>query len=60
MNPTSYYKYKHSSDISRTLAKNNFKPKLKTGIEKKKDVVFYLYELGKKNTKTLDKLKKEL
>ena len=37
MNPRAYFSFKTHADISRTLAKNNFKPKVQTGIDIRKD-----------------------
>ena len=35
MDPLAYFNFKNSSNIGRTLIKNHFKPKVKTGFEKR-------------------------
>ena len=39
-----FYSFKNNSNISRTLVKNHFKPKIRTGIEKRKDEVIKIYD----------------
>lgn len=60
MDPHAFFNFKNSSNISRTLVKNQFKPKYKTGIEKRMEEVIRLHDLFKENCKTLERLGKEL
>ena len=59
-NPQPYLNYKKSCDINRTLVKSNFKPKLKTGIDKRKDAVLAIFDQISENDQTLKRLGKEL
>lgn len=43
-NPQPYFNYKKCCNIDRTLIRGNLKPKLKTGIEKKKDAVIEIFD----------------
>ena len=43
-NPQPYFNYKKNCNIDRTLIKGNLKPKLKTGIEKKKEAVIAIFD----------------
>lgn len=60
MNPRAFLCFKNNSDISRTLVQNNFKPKLKSGIEKRMEDVISVFNMTKKNTKELNRLQDEL
>ena len=44
MNTRAFFSFKNSSNISRTLAKNHFKPKAKTGIDKRKEEVIRIFD----------------
>ena len=56
MNPRAFLAFKGNSDIGRTLVKNHFRPKMKTGIEKRMEEVVKIHEIMKENTKTLNRL----
>ena len=60
MNPRAYLHFKRNSDISRTLVQNHFKPKSKTGIEKRSDGVIMTHQIEKRNERTLKRLGHEL
>ena len=53
MNPNAFFSFKNHANISRTLAKNHFKPKVKTGIEKRKEEVIRLYDQERENLKRI-------
>ena len=59
-NPQPYFNYKKCCNIDRTLIRGNLKPKLKTGIEKKKDAVIAIFDEIKHNDDTLQRLADEL
>lgn len=56
MNPHAFFSFKNHSNISRTLVKHNFKPKYKSGIEKKKDEVIAIYDQDEENGRRIQKL----
>ena len=60
MNPHAFFSFKNHANISRTLAKNHFKPKVKTGIEKRKEEVIRLFDQEKENCKRILRLQNEL
>ena len=46
MDPLAYFNFKNSANIGRTLVKNHFKPKTKTGFEKRSEEVIKDFDLG--------------
>ena len=60
MNPRAFFSFKNNANISRTLAKNHFKPKVKTGIEKRKDEVIRAFDQYQENVNTIQRLGAEL
>ena len=60
MNPRAFFSFKNNANISRTLAKNHFKPKVKTGIEKRKEQVIKMFDLYQVNLATIKRLESEL
>ena len=44
LNPHAFFSFKNHANIGRTLSKHNFKPKVKTGIEKRRDNVIQHYD----------------
>ena len=57
MNPRAYFSFKTHADISRTLAKNNFKPKVQTGIDIRKDEVIRMFDLEKSNKRRIGRMR---
>ena len=47
MDPRAFHNFKNNSDIGRTLIKNHFKPKFKTGIEKRTAEVIRVHDMTK-------------
>lgn len=60
MNPRAFLCFKSNSDIGRTLVQNNFKPKLKSGIEKRMEEVVSIFNMQQQNSKDLRRLQAEL
>ena len=60
MHPRAYLYFKRNSDISRTLVANHFKPKTKTGIEKRSADVIKTHMIVKRNENRINRLLKEL
>lgn len=60
MNPRAFFSFKNNANISRTLAKNHFKAPIKTGIDKRKEEVFKIFNKYQKNLLTIKRLELEL
>lgn len=60
MDPRAFYNFKDNANISRTLVKNHLKPKVKTGIEKRKEEVIREHDQLIKNEENLKRMKDEL
>ena len=60
MDPRAFYNFKDNANISRTLTKNHFKPKFKTGIEKRKEEVIREHDVMVRNEATLKRMAGEL
>lgn len=60
MNPRAFLHFKDNSDISRTLVRNHFKPKMRNGIEKRCEDVIKVYDLNVENWSTIKRLEGEL
>ena len=60
MNPQGFLQFKRNYDISRTLVQNHFKPKMRTGIEKRSENVIKVHDQSVKNRNKLKRLQNEL
>lgn len=58
-NPQAYLTFKKGASINRTLVKNHYKDKVKTGIELRTEKIMRLFDLHEKNKKTLKRLEQE-
>jgi hypothetical protein len=60
MDPRAFFNFKNNANISRTLVKNNFKPKFENITDKRKKEVIRQFEEDAKIKETLKRLGKEL